>query len=123
MTAIPLKMNKIESAISPMFGHAKYFAFVDEDGEIAIEKNPYDGGMPVVQWLLGKGIDTLITSHIGGGPYRIFLERGVRVWHPGEGRVVLIEALDGLRDGRLMQITPQNIAQFAQHSGHGHHHG
>jgi predicted Fe-Mo cluster-binding NifX family protein len=120
MTAIPLKMNKIESAISPMFGHAKWFAFVSDDGEIEIERNPYDGGMPVVEWLLGKGVRTIVTSHIGAGPFRFFLQQGIRAYHPGEGRVVLIEALDGLRDGRLMEITPENIAQFALHSGHHH---
>ena len=120
MTAIPLKMNKIESAISPMFGHAKHFAFVSDDGDISIEKNPHDGGMSVVNWLLQSGVTTIVTSHIGAGPFRFFLEQGIEAYHPGEGRVVLIEALDGLRDGRLTKITPQNIAQFAQHSGHHH---
>jgi predicted Fe-Mo cluster-binding NifX family protein len=120
MIAIPLKMNKIESAISPMFGHAKWFAFVTDDGEIEIEKNPFDGGMPVVEWLLGKGVRTIVTSHIGAGPFRFFLQQGVRAYHPGEGRVVLIEALDKLREGQLMEITPENIAQFAHHGGHHH---
>jgi len=120
MTAIPLKMNKIESAISPMFGHAKYFAFVSDEGDITLEKNPYDGGMQVINWLMQNGVKTIVTSHIGAGPFQFLLEQGVKAFHPGEGRVVLIEALDGLREGRLMQITPENIAQFAQHSGHHH---
>ncbi len=122
MTAIPLKMNKIESAISPMFGHAKWFAFADKAGEISIEKNPYDGGMQVIHWLMERGVDTIVTSHIGAGPFRFLLDRGVRAYHPGAGRVVLIEALDGLREGRLMAITPENIAQYAQHGGGHHHH-
>jgi len=122
MTAIPLKMNKMESAISPMFGHAKWFAFVSDDGDIRIEKNPYDGGMPVINWLLQNGVDTIVTSHIGAGPFRFLLDQGVRAYHPGEGRVVLIEALDKLREGQLMPITMENIAQFAQHGGGHHHH-
>ncbi len=122
MTAIPLKMNKIESAISPMFGHAKWFAFVSDDGDIEILKNPYDGGMPVINWLLQNGVDTIVTSHIGAGPFRFLLDQGVRAYHPGEGRVVLIEALDKLREGQLMPITMENIAQFAQHGGGHHHH-
>jgi len=31
MFVAPLKTNKLQSAISPLFGKAKYFAFVDGD--------------------------------------------------------------------------------------------
>jgi predicted Fe-Mo cluster-binding NifX family protein len=126
---IPLKMGKESSAISPLFGHAKWFAFVDENGEIEIEKNPHDGGMAVVSWLLEKGTDTAITSHMGAGPFRTFLEHGVSVFHPGEGRVVLTEAIEKFREGTLEQITAANMDSIAGHHhdhdhghGHGHHH-
>ncbi len=116
--AIPLKMGKESSAISPMFGHAKWFGFVDEEGNIEIEKNPYDGGMQVVQWLLDKGTEVAITSHMGAGPFRVFYDRGVKVFHPGEGRVLLTEAVEKYRAGQLQEITPANVDSIAGHHHH-----
>jgi len=115
--AIPLKMGKESSAISPMFGHAKWFGMVDDDGEIEIMRNTLDGGMPVVQWLLDNGMTHTITSHMGPGPFRIFIERGIEVYHPGDGRVLLTEAIEKFRAGELERITMANMDQIA-----GHHH-
>lgn len=116
--AVPLKMGKESSAISPMFGHAKWFGFVDDEGNIEIERNPYDGGMSVVQWLLDKGIDTAITSHMGNGPFRVFLDHGIKIFHPGDGRVLLTEAIEKIRDGKLTEITPANVQAIAGHHHH-----
>jgi len=120
MIAIPLKMNKAESAVSPLFGHAKWFAFIDETGNVQIEANPYDGGMPVIEWMLSKGVDTIVTQHIGAGPFRFLLQQGVRAWYPGEGRITLPEAMKKLADGEMEAITPENIERFARHR-HQHH--
>jgi predicted Fe-Mo cluster-binding NifX family protein len=115
--AIPLKMGKESSAVSPMFGHAKWFAFADENGDIEIVRNPHDGGMQVVQWLLENGMTHALTSHMGPGPFRLFAERGIEVYHPGEGRVLLTEAIEKFRAGTLERITPDNLDKIA-----GHHH-
>jgi len=115
MTAIPLKMNKSESAISPLFGHAKWFAFVDENGKSTIEANPYDGGMPVIEWLLSKGVDRIVTQHIGARPFMFLLQQGVKAFHPGEGRITLPEAVKKLSSGEMEQITQENIEYFARH--------
>ena len=45
--AIPVKMNKENSAIAPLFGKAKWFAIV-EDGKMTIEPNHCDGGQAVI---------------------------------------------------------------------------
>jgi len=36
--AIPVKFNKENSSISPLFGHAKYFAFIEDD-QVKIKKS------------------------------------------------------------------------------------
>ncbi|WP_457608164.1 NifB/NifX family molybdenum-iron cluster-binding protein [Nitratifractor sp.] len=115
LTAIPLKMNKPESAVSPLFGHAKWFAFVDDEGKVTIEANPYDGGMPVIEWLLSKGVGRIVTQHIGAGPFRFLLQQGVEAWYPGEGRILLSEALERIEKGEAERITPENIDRFARH--------
>lgn len=40
--AIPVKMNKENTALAPLFGKAKWFAIV-EDGKVTIEQNIADG--------------------------------------------------------------------------------
>ena len=32
MIAVPIKLNKQDSAVAPLFGKAKWFAFVSEEG-------------------------------------------------------------------------------------------
>ena len=49
--AIPVKTNKENPALSPLFGKAKWFAFVDIDGKIEIKKNLCNGGAEVIRWL------------------------------------------------------------------------
>jgi len=117
--ALPVKTNKENPAISPLFGHAKWFAFVDTDtNEINIEKNPYDGGVAVIEWLLQKGTDIVITQHIGAKPFAILWQNEVECFYPGEGRITVNEALEGLAKQNLEKIVPENIEKFLRHSHH-----
>ncbi len=111
--AMPVKTAKEDTAISPLFGHAKYFAFA-KDGKIVIEKNPYDGGTAVVDWLLDKGVDVVVTQHIGLKPYILLAQNGVECYYPGEGRVIVKEALENM--DKMEKITESNIEKFARHS-------
>ncbi len=113
--AMPVKMNKSDSAISPLFGHAKWFAFV-EDGEVQILPNPFDGGSAVVEWLLSQGVDVVLTQHIGLRPYVLLADAGVEVYYPGEGRVTIPEALECYQKRRCEPITQANISKFTRHS-------
>jgi len=114
LIAVPVKFNKENPPISPAFGHAKYFAFVDENG-VKIEKNPYEGGIKVVDWLLDKGVDIVITQHIGLKPFVILANEGVKLYYPGEGRIEVNDAIDAFKKGNLQEITEDNIEKFAKH--------
>ena len=118
--AMPVKTSKDDTAISPLFGHAKYFAFV-ESGEKTIVKNPRDGGVAVVEWLLDEGVDIVITQHIGLKPFILLAQNGVQCFYPGEGRITIDEAIDLLQRGNCEPITEQNIEKFTRHSHHHHH--
>ena len=59
--AIPVKTNRENPAIAPLFGKAKWFAFV-EDGEVSIEKNEAEGGVRVVDWLIKLILVALLTK-------------------------------------------------------------
>ncbi len=119
--AVPVKFGRENSPVSPLFGHAKYFAFIDED-EIEVVPNEYDGGMDVVHWLLHRGTGAVIVQHIGKKPFEALQQKGIQVWYAGEGRIELSEALQRLQEGKLLRIDSTNIDQFARHNHH-HHHG
>ncbi|WP_187647726.1 NifB/NifX family molybdenum-iron cluster-binding protein [Nitrosophilus labii] len=114
LIALPVKFDKENPPISPLFGHAKYFAFI-EDNNIEIKPNPYDGGIKVVEWLLDNGVDTVITQHIGLKPFVILSKEEIKCYYPGEGRVLVKDAVESFKKGNLEQINENNIEKFIRH--------
>jgi predicted Fe-Mo cluster-binding NifX family protein len=81
-----------------------------------VRENPYAGAGPkTVAWLIESGVDTVITQHIGGNPFMFMKEAGVCIFYPGEGRILVSEALQKLRDGAMEEITVENIMRFTHH--------
>ena len=112
--AIPVKTNKENPAVSPLFGKAKWFAFV-EDGKVSIEKNDAEGGVRVVDWLLGKGIDALIVQHMGESPYVYFKESSeIPIFYAGEKRILLEEAMQKFDDEALVIIDDTNAHELTR---------
>lgn len=108
MIAIPLKLNKENSALAPLFGKAKWFAFV-ENGEISIEKNEAGGGAGVVVWLLGKGVKTLIMQKMSQPPYQMIKEEGsITILYAGSDRIELAEALKKYEANVLVTVDDTN---------------
>jgi len=108
MIAIPLKTNKENSALAPLFGKAKWFAFV-ENGNITIEKNEAQGGSGVVKWLLGKGVQTLIMQKMSQPPYEMIKEEGsIRIVYAGSDRIELAEALKRYEANELVILDDNN---------------
>jgi predicted Fe-Mo cluster-binding NifX family protein len=108
MIAIPLKTNKENSAVAPLFGKAKWFAFV-ENGNITIEKNEAQGGSGVVNWLLGKGVKTLIMQKMSQPPYQMIKEEGsISILYAGSDRIELPEALRRYEAGELVILDDTN---------------
>ena len=117
MIALPVKTQRSETALSPLFGHAKYFAFV-EDGDVTIEKNPYSGGTEVARWLLDKGVKVVILQHIGRKPFEFLNQNGVACCYIGEGRITISDAIRLFDAGRCERIGSHNIDRFKKHAHH-----
>ena len=108
MIAIPLKVNKENSALAPLFGKAKWFAFV-ENGNISIEKNETQGGSSVVKWLLEKGVNTLIMQKMSQPPYQMIKEQGsITIYYVGSDRIELPEALKKYEANDLVILDDTN---------------
>ena len=114
MIAIPLKTNKENSALAPLFGKAKWFAFV-EDENITIEKNETQGGSGVVKWLLGKGVKTLIMQKMSQPPYEMIKEEGsIGILYAGSDRIELAEALKRYEADELVILNDTNAPDIVK---------
>lgn len=129
--AIPVKMNKDNPPIAPLFGKAKWFALI-ENGNVTIQENPADGGREVIQWLDQMKVDTIIMQEMGQGPYSMIKKLDtMKVYHSGFERMTLEEALEKfaqnalplLDDTGMSKIIEHHEAKHThQHHGHEHHH-
>ena len=114
--AIPVKMNKDNTALAPLFGKAKWIAFV-EDGTINIVPNDTHGGKAVAQWFASEGVDTVIFQEMGVTPYEMFksIEK-ITLFHAGHERILLNDVVEKWHANQLTPIDDTNIGEIlAQH--------
>ena len=129
-TVIPVKTNGENPALAPLFGKAKWFAFV-EDGKVSFEKNPVEGGHAVIQWFIDQGVDAIIFQEMGATPYEMIKSQGnIKLYHAGFERVLLNDILRSYKEGALAEVDDAAMEEIiAHHEGkrshgrrHGHHH-
>ena len=122
--AMPVKTNKENPALAPLFGKAKWFAFV-EDGKIEIKENPYNTGTYVAKWLVDEGVDALIFMEMGQSPYELLKETKIKLYHAGFDRILLLDAIDKFNKNELKEATNEVMADIIKHheGKHGHHGG
>ena len=126
--AIPVKMNKEDSAVAPLFGKAKWFAIL-KDGKIDIVPNNQSGGQAVIEWLSKMNVNTLLIQEMGVSPYTKAKELGLMLYHTGFERILLSEVLEKLKNGELEILDDTNIDKIIKHHEkrhpaheHGNHH-
>ena len=117
MIAIPVKTNKENTAVSTLFGKAKYFAFI-ENNKIEIVKNEQSGGKAVANWLKSKNVDTLITSHMGEKPFSTLLQNNINVYFAGDERIEINYVLLKYADGDLPSLTLENFNTLIKEDSH-----
>ncbi|WP_309496112.1 NifB/NifX family molybdenum-iron cluster-binding protein [Sulfurovum sp.] len=127
--AIPVKINKKNPAVAPLFGKAKWFAFMDKEG-INIKANPAHGGKSVIDWFNNEGVDTIIMQEMGATPYKMIQAHGgIKLYHSGFKRILLTELIEKFADGELEMLTDMRMADIIKHhesrhthdKGHYHH--
>jgi len=117
--AVPVKMNKENPPVAPLFGKAKWFAIV-EDGKIEILPNNCSGGREVVEWLYSLGVEVLLIQEIGLTPYQRLKSYGnMTIYHTGFERILLKDAIKKFEDNELVLLDDTNIEDILKH----HHNG
>jgi len=112
--AIPIKMNKENSAIAPLFGKAKWFAIVD-NGELSIIPNKQSGGQAVIELFDEMKIDALLIQEMGVNPYAKAKELGMMLYHTGFERILLSDVLEKFENNDLEILDDTNMSKIIQH--------
>lgn len=120
MIAIPVKTDNEEGILAPLFGHAKYFSFISDDGSVMTHKNNADGGVKVVDWLVSMGVKTIILNHVGEKPFHLLTKASIDIYFAGNERITLHDALQKLKDGILEKVSIVNYMKLLGDDDHHH---
>ena len=121
--AIPVKTNRENPAVAPLFGKAKWFAFV-EGGKLTIEKSNANGGHAVIEWFSQVGVDTIIMQEMGASPYEMIRAHGgIKIFHSGFERITLDEVLTKFNNHELPELDDDSMAKIIKHHEGSHSHG
>ncbi len=119
--AIPVKTNRENPVVAPLFGKAKWFAFV-ENGKVSIEKNEAQGGSNVVAWLLQHGVNSLIIQNISAPPYQMITEDGrITIFYAGEERIKLDDLIKKYEEETLTIVDDTNASNIVKNHQREHH--
>lgn len=113
--AIPVKMNKENAPVAPLFGKAKWFAIV-EDGQVNIVANPEKGGQAVVEWLAEIKVDTILLQDMGASPYAKVQSYGnITLYHTGFERILLEDVLTEFENNDLTLLDETQMQKVLAH--------
>ncbi len=127
MIAIPVKTNKMDTAVAPLFGKAKWFAIVDEKANIQFWHNEVQNGRHVVESFASMNIENVIFQDMGGNPYMQLSAAKIACYYAGEGRITLTSVLEAFQAEELIRVSTENMMTYVE-KGHkhskneGHHH-
>lgn len=125
LLSMPIKSASTDAALAPLFGNAKYFAFVDEEGVITTQPMEQNGGKDVARTLLTHNVDVLIVSHLGLNPFVLLKTYGIKVYFGGEKRMTISQAVAAFHEDKLIQVTAENYEALLgsdHHASHSHTH-
>ncbi len=118
MLAVAVKTDRTNTAVSPLFGKAKYFAFYDGE-TITIEKNEAGDGIAVIDWFMQKGVDTIIVKEMGSNPYKALQKYDVRLLYAGDERIEVAAIVKKYEAGELEPLNAMQMeAIITKHERH-----
>jgi predicted Fe-Mo cluster-binding NifX family protein len=116
--AIPVKMNRENPPVAPLFGKAKWFAIIDKD-KINIIANNQSGGRAVVDLLYEMNINALLIQEMGIVPYERVKEYGnMAIYHTGFKRILLNDVLKKFENDELELLDDTNIENIIKRHNH-----
>lgn len=123
MITFPVKTNKENATVSPLFGKAKYFAFYDGEN-LTIEENILKHGAPLISWFLSKGVNDIIIKEMGINPYKKIQETSMNIYYAGDNKITTNEIIEKYNKKELEIINEERMKVIIKNheSSHTHNH-
>jgi predicted Fe-Mo cluster-binding NifX family protein len=115
--AVPCVESRGKYILVPHFGRAPSFAIVDVEGDkynlVEIVRNEYitrehGRGVALVNELIARGVNALLTLEIGYGAYYKVRESGIKIYYitPEDKRAITLEeAIQMFISGKVEEAT------------------
>lgn len=113
MITFPVKTNKENAALSPLFGKAKYFAFYDGEN-LTIEENKIGRGGALISWFLNKGVTSIIIKEMGSKPYNKIQNTSMNIYYAGDDRVTTNEVIKNFNDNKLEILDNEKMTKIIE---------
>lgn len=122
MIAIPARIRNDEVLLTTIFGRSEEIALIDDQGNIEVKENQFQGGVDLANWLIEQGVKSLVFRNMGANPYLTLRQGGVKVYVTPKNRAPIKEIVDDLETGKLIEVTPENMADYLKPGQHRHEH-
>ena len=121
MITFPVKTNRENAAVSPLFGKAKYFAFYDGEN-LSIEANPFDHGSALINWFKEKGVDEVVIKEMGINPYKKIKNSNIKILYAGDNRVTTEELINKYKNSELEFLDEKRVLKIIKEHDSSHPH-
>ncbi|WP_164968977.1 NifB/NifX family molybdenum-iron cluster-binding protein [Arcobacter sp. CECT 8989] len=111
MIVFPVKTDKENSNISPLFGKAKYFAFYDGE-TVKIEANPYNKGSMIIDWFLSRGVRIVIIKEMGNTPYKKIKDTDIDILYAGEKKISINDLIEEYNSQKLEVLDEDRMMEI-----------
>lgn len=118
MIAIPVKKNQENTAVAPLYGKAKWFALINDQEEITFWRNEHLNGRSVTTHFISQGVDKVAVQNMGVEPFIMLDGLNIDCYSAGSERIMLLDAIAGLKEGKFPKITSENMSRYLEQSHH-----
>jgi predicted Fe-Mo cluster-binding NifX family protein len=123
MIAIPARIRNDEVLLTTIFGRSEQIALIDDEGQVKVVENRFNGGVDLANWLVQQGVSRLVIRNMGANPYLTLRKGGVYVYVTTKNRAPIPEIVNDLYNHELTEVTPDNMSEYLRAGQHRHEHG
>ncbi len=120
MIAIPTDATNFGIKSSTLFGNAPIFALYNRSDKTFIfkENEGYGNGIKTAKTLQSWGVDSVVYSFLGDGPFTTMIQNGITIYYIGKEPIGLKEIIDGLEENTFIKVDTTNAAHYLDPGTH-----
>ncbi|MDX1296167.1 MAG: NifB/NifX family molybdenum-iron cluster-binding protein [Sulfurimonadaceae bacterium] len=114
MIAIPVDSATPGVTSSPLFGNVAMFAVykpVDEEFFFIRNKEAGDG-VKTAKQLKTWGVESVVYSHMGKGPFGALSDDGVEIYYIGKDSLPLFDIIKKMEAGAFIKVDEENAEDY-----------